>query len=74
MHSTYNTPFGVNASGLPHEPLPLFVWAASRPADSLTLKNLPRAAHVIARRFGLPPSHARVVAEHAGYPVEDYNV
>jgi hypothetical protein len=46
--------------------LPLFAWADSPNHQSV---HLPRAARFVARRFGLPPTRARVVAELAGYPM-----
>jgi hypothetical protein len=48
--------------------LPLFAWADSR-QDNHQSVHLPRAARFVARRFGLPPTRARVVAELAGYPM-----
>ena len=53
-------------------PLPLFAWADSR-QDNHQSVHLPRAARFVARRFGLPPTRARVVAELAGYPMEAAN-
>lgn len=64
-----NTSRSVSASRAHAEPLPLFAWANSRQGNPQSL-TLPRAARVVALRFGLPPSHARVVAELAGYVME----
>lgn len=47
---------------------PLFRWAIMCPAEHFP--NLPRPARIIARRFGIPPERARVVAELAGFKSE----
>ena len=69
MTYVHNTHPRVAATRAHAESLPLFAWANSRRDNHQTVQ-LPRAAHVVARRFRLPPSHARVVAELAGYPLE----
>ncbi len=66
MRFKHSTGLPVNASGLP-----LFVWADSQPAEVELLEELPPAARRIARRFGVPPRRARIIAELAGYPVEN---
>jgi hypothetical protein len=53
--------------------LPLFAWADARP-DNHQSAHLPRAASIVARRFGLPPLHALIVAELAGYSLEAVHV
>jgi len=69
-----NTPIGVNARGLSFDGLPLFRWANSRPAASPTIDDLPRAAKRLAQRFRLLPTHARIIAELAGFSLEIKNV
>ena len=69
MTHHHNTHPRVVATGARAETLPLFAWADSRRDNHQTIQ-LPRAAHVVARRFGLSPSHARAVAELAGFQLE----
>lgn len=45
--------------------LPLFLWADRRERN-----HLPLPARKLAARFGLTPDHARVVAMHAGFPLD----
>ena len=66
MHKHHSTHPRVAASRAHEETLPLFAWADARP-DNHQSVHLPRAARFVARRFGLPPTRARVVAELAGY-------
>lgn len=66
MHPNHSTGLPRNASGLP-----LFLWAESQPAELERLEQLPPAARRIARRFGVPPRRARIIAELTGYPLED---
>lgn len=68
MTRNHNTPKGVNASGLPLESLPLFRWAMLCPPEHFP--DISRPARVIARRFGLAPLRARLIAELAGFNVE----
>ena len=72
MHRHHSTHPRVAASRAHEETLPLFAWAISRPDNHQPLTLL-RAVHVVARRFGLPPTRAHVVAELAGYPMEAAN-
>jgi len=51
MHRHHSTHPRVAASRAHEETLPLFAWAISRPDNHQPL-TLPRAAHVVARRFG----------------------
>ena len=60
---------GVAASRTHAETLPLFVWANAQ-RDSHQPVNLPRAARLVASRFGLPIARARIIAELAGFPME----
>jgi hypothetical protein len=60
-----------NATGLPFDGLPLFVWAAKRPSLNSFPTPIPRAARRIAQRFGLDPARARLVAELAGFQLEN---
>jgi hypothetical protein len=69
----HSTPRRVAASCARAETLPLFAWADARP-DNHQSVHLPRAASILARRFGLPPLHARIVAELAGYSLEAVHV
>jgi hypothetical protein len=69
MHRHHSTHPRVAASRAHEETLPLFAWAISWPDNHQPL-TLPRAAHVVARRFGLPAARARVVAELAGISLE----
>lgn len=46
----------------------LFVWADEQAA--LMATHDCRAARMIARRFALSPSHARLIAEQAGFAME----
>lgn len=69
MHRNKYTPFGANATGLPVASLPLFAWAAACPA-TLHPDHLPRPVRALARRYGLSPLRARVVAELAGFNME----
>lgn len=69
MQRQYSTHPRVAATRAHAELLPLFAWADSRQDNHQTV-HLPRAAHVVARRFGLSPSRARIVAELAGYVME----
>jgi hypothetical protein len=72
MHRRHSTHPRVAASRTHEETLPLFAWADSR-QDNHQSVHLPRAARFVARRFGLPPTRAHVVAELAGYPMEAGN-
>jgi hypothetical protein len=49
----------------------LFAWADEE--ASLLAIHESRAARMIARRFALSPSHARLIAEQAGFAVEVYH-
>ena len=49
--------------------LPLFDWAEAQHGISHS-PLLPRAAHIVARRFGLSPSLACAVATLAGFRLE----
>lgn len=69
MQHQYSTLSRVAATRAHAEPLPLFAWANSR-RDNAQIVHLSRAVHVVARRYGLLPSHARAIAELAGYPLE----
>lgn len=73
MQKQLSTPQGVSASRAHAEPLPLFAGANSR-QENLQSLTLPRAAYVVARRCGLLPLRARVVAELAGFSMEAINV
>lgn len=73
MQKQYSTHPRVAATRARAEPLPLFAWADSRP-DNHQSVHLPRAASIVARRFGLPPLRARIVAELAGYSLETVHV
>lgn len=51
--------------------LPLFDWAGEyerlgKPAA----RNVPRPVSIIARRFGVPPATAALLAFHAGFNLE----
>lgn len=46
----------------------LFAWADTQSAPECC--PLPRAARIIAQRFALSPSIARLIAEHAGFILE----
>jgi hypothetical protein len=59
----------VAASRAHAAPLPLFAWADSRPQHHQST-HLPRAARLVASRFGLAPSRARIIAELAGFVLE----
>ena len=48
---------------------PLFRWAKLCPAEHFP--NQPRPVRVLARRFGLAPLRARLVAELAGFNLEN---
>lgn len=72
MQNCHNTPRGVAASRAHAESLPLFAWADPRLNDHQSV-HLPRAAQLVARRFGLPPSRACAIAELAGFPMEAAN-
>lgn len=48
--------------------LPLFAWADARLA--LEALAMPRAARMLARRYALSPSIARLCAEQAGFSME----
>jgi hypothetical protein len=69
MRKSLSTPNGVAASGARTKLLPLFAWADAR-QDNHQPVNLPSAARIVARRFGLPIPRARVIAELAGFPLE----
>lgn len=58
-----------NRKAVPERRLPLFEWAemANPPLATLPLAT---AARMIARRFALSPSHARLIAEQAGFAME----
>ena len=67
-----NTLRGVTARRARTASFPLLDWAEAQHEITLSLP-FPRAARFVARRFGLPPTRARVVAELAGYPMEAAN-
>jgi hypothetical protein len=69
MDKSYNTPKGVKGSGLPLESLPLFRWAILCPNEQFL--EIPRPARLIAQRFAMPAIRARVIAELAGFKLED---
>ena len=73
MQKHHSTLRRVAASRARAETLPLFNWADARPDDHQSI-HLPRAASIVARRFGLPPLRARIVAELAGYSLEAVHV
>jgi hypothetical protein len=52
--------------------MPLFAWADTRPGNYQSV-HLPRAAQLVARRFGLPMARAQFIAELAGFPMEAAN-
>ena len=64
-----------HSTGLPRDAsgLPLFLWADSRSAKTVLLNDLPPAARRVALRFGVPPHRARVIAELAGFPLENHH-
>ena len=51
--------------------LPLFDWAKHCPAEHFQSPNLPLPVRAIARRFGFEPHLARVLAEHAGFKLNE---
>jgi len=67
MEIEHSTGLRPNTSGLP-----LFLWANTRAAENLPSKT-PDAARRIASRFGLPPRRARVIAELAGYSLDNHH-
>jgi hypothetical protein len=63
-----------SAIGLPIVGLPLFDWRNPFLVELVYCPlPVPRAADVLARRFQLPLSLARLVAEHAGFAMESFH-
>ena len=69
MQTNYNTARAVNASGLP-----LFLWADAHAVDHVPLQTLSPAARRIARRLGVAPRRASLIAQLAGFPSEVFYV
>lgn len=70
MNPYHNSGLPGNGEALPISTLPLFLWAATRPAfDPPSFPDC-RGAKMLARCFGLSPHMARVRAEHMGFNLE----